>query len=74
MFFMFEYSAGSVYHRTYDLKMILHLLSIIVMLFLFLAHDKILLKLRPFFQSITIEWVQYGWAQAKCTLSALGRF
>ncbi len=41
-----EYSAGSVYYRPNNLTTILHLVSIIVMLLLFLAHDKILLKFR----------------------------
>jgi hypothetical protein len=45
MFYMSEYSTGLVYYRTNDLTTILHLLSIIVMLSIFLACDKILLKL-----------------------------
>ncbi len=40
-----EYSAGLVYYRTNDLTRILHLVSIIVMLSLFLARNKILRKL-----------------------------
>jgi hypothetical protein len=44
MLYTSEYSAGSDYYRTKDLTMILHLVSIIVMLLLFLACNKILLK------------------------------
>jgi hypothetical protein len=45
MLYLSEYSAGLVYSRTNNLIMILHLVSIIVMLLLFLARDKIILKL-----------------------------
>ncbi len=44
MLYLSEYSAGSVYYRTNNLIRILHLVFIIVMLSLFLAHNKILLK------------------------------
>jgi hypothetical protein len=44
MLYLSEYSAGLVYYRTNNLTRILHLVSVIVMLLLFLAHNKILLK------------------------------
>jgi hypothetical protein len=44
MLYLSEYSAGSVYNRTNSLTRILHLVFIIVMLLLFLARNKILLK------------------------------
>jgi hypothetical protein len=43
MLYLSEYSAGSVFYRTNNSTRILHLVSIIVMLSLFLARDKILL-------------------------------
>ncbi len=44
MLYLSEYSAGLVYYKTNDLTRILHLVSIIAMLLLFFARDKILLK------------------------------
>jgi hypothetical protein len=44
MFYTFEYFAGSNYYITNDLTTILHLVSIIVMLLIFLSCDKILIK------------------------------
>jgi hypothetical protein len=44
MLYMSEYSAGSKYYRTNNLTAILHLVSIIAMLLLLLACDKIHLK------------------------------
>jgi hypothetical protein len=48
MLYLSEYSTGSVYYRTNNLTTILHLVSVIVMLSLFLACNKILLKLIPY--------------------------
>jgi hypothetical protein len=47
MLYTSEYSAGSNYYRTNNLTTILHLVSIIAMLSLFLTRDKILLKQVP---------------------------
>jgi hypothetical protein len=47
MLYMSEYYTGLVYYRTNNLTTILHVVSIIVMLSLFLACNKILLKHLP---------------------------
>jgi hypothetical protein len=52
MLYASEYSDGLNYYRTNNLTTILHLVSIIVMLSLFLARDKILLKQVSFLRSI----------------------
>jgi hypothetical protein len=44
MLYLSEYFAGLVYYRTNNSTRILHLVSIIVMLSVFLARNKILLK------------------------------
>jgi hypothetical protein len=44
MLYLSEYTDGSVYYRIKNLTRILHLVSIIVMLLLFLARNNILLK------------------------------
>jgi hypothetical protein len=51
MLYLSEYSAGLVYYRTNNLRIILHLLSIIVMLSLFLAHNKRVMLVVPLLNS-----------------------